>query len=88
MSRRLELLRLVLRRLARPRMARVATPAEARRHFRQGSRLFVPPPFLLHQTAGAPWYGPNEASEVEKPPVDIVVSAWFTASKPPMPTPP
>ena len=54
MSRRLELLRLVLRRLARPRMARVATPAEARRHFRQGARLFVPPPFLLHQTAGAP----------------------------------
>lgn len=54
MSRRLELLRLVLRRLARPRMARVATPAEARQHFQQGSRLFAAPPFLLHQTAGAP----------------------------------
>ena len=53
MSLRLRLLRLILRGLVRPRLARTATPDIARRDFELAARLSRPPPFLLH-CAGKP----------------------------------
>ena len=44
MSLRLWLLRLILRGLIRPRLARTATPQQARRDFELGARLLLPPP--------------------------------------------
>jgi len=48
MSFRLTLLRGVMRRVIKPRMARSADPLAARADFARLSRLFRPPPFLLH----------------------------------------
>lgn len=48
MSLRLALLRLGLRWLVRPRLAGTKSPDQARSDFARGSRLFRPPPFLLH----------------------------------------
>jgi acetyl esterase/lipase len=47
-SLRLALLRLALRGLVRPRLARTGTPEQARRDFARAARLFRVPPFLLH----------------------------------------
>jgi epsilon-lactone hydrolase len=47
-SLRLALLRLALRLLVRPRLARTAKPEQGQRDFARGARLFRPPPFLLH----------------------------------------
>ena len=52
MSLRLEGLRLFLRHVAKPRLARTMTPGAARRDFERAALLFRAPPFLLHLRGG------------------------------------
>jgi acetyl esterase/lipase len=70
-SLRLALLRLALRGVVRPRLARTATPEQARRDFLRGARLFRAPPFLLHLPS--PMLHRITAGPVE----DLGVILWF-----------
>ncbi len=59
MSRRLNVLNVILRHVVRPRLARTGTPREAARDMERGAALlFPPPPFLRHvvRDGGLHWF--------------------------------